>query len=95
MCLSSIYVQNLHAAHVSAVVDLHSLPSVLDHFLVSLSFMACLIRGWALLDDGLCFFLTLPFFLLLSLTIPLYRSYCKVVLFQFGWAPLGLPFILP
>ena len=37
-CLSSMYVQNLPATHVSVVVGLHSLPSVLDYFLVSLSF---------------------------------------------------------
>ena len=94
-CLSSIYVQNLLAAHTSAVVGLHSLPSILDHFLVSLSFMTCPIRGWALLDGRLCFFLNPPFFLLLSSVIPLYHSYCEVVLFQSGWVPLGLPFILP
>ena len=94
-CLSSMYVQNLLVAHASAVVGLHNLLSVLDHFLVSLSFMACLIRGWALLDDGLCFFFSPPFFLLLSPTIPLHHSYCKVVLLQTRWASLGLPFILP
>ena len=66
VCLSSMYVQNLSAAHASAVVSLHSLSSVLDYFLVSLSFMACPIWGWALLDGGLCFFLSPPFFLLLS-----------------------------
>ena len=90
-----MYVQNLFAAHVSAVVGLHSLQSVLDHFLVSLSFMACPFLGWALLDGGLCFFFSPPFFLLLSLAIPLYHSYYEVVLFQSGWASLGLPFILP
>ena len=94
-CPSSMYVQNLPAAHASAMVGLHSLRSVLNHFLVSLSFMACPIRGWALLDGGLCFFFSPPFFLLLSLAIPLYHSCCEVVLFQSGWAPLGLPFILP
>ena len=90
-----MYVQNLPTAHASAVVGLHSLPSVLDHFLVSLSFMACPIRGWALLDGGLYFFFSPPFFLLLSPAIPLYHSNCEVVLFQSGWAPLGLLFILP
>ena len=70
------------------------LPSVLDHFLVSFSFMACPIWGWALLDSGLCFFFSPPFFLLPSPTIPLYHSYCEV-LPQFGWASLGLLFILP
>ena len=95
VCLSSMYVQNLLAAHVSAVVGLHSLPSVFDHFLVSLSFMACLIRGWALLDGGLCFFFSPPFFLLPSPAIPLHHSCCKVVLLQTGRAFLGLPFILP
>ena len=94
-CLSSMYVQNLPAAHASIVVGLHSLPSVLDHFLASLSFMACPIWGWALLDGGLCFFLSPPFFLLLSPAIPLYHSCCEIVLFQSGWASLGLPFILP
>ena len=93
--LSSMYVQNLHAAHMPAVVGLHSLPSVLDHFLVSLSFMACPSRGWALLDGGLCFFLSPPFFLLLSPAIPLYHFCCEVVLFQSSWVPLGLPLILP
>ena len=36
-----------------------------------------------------------PFFLLLSPTIPLYHSCCEVVLFQSGWASLGMLFILP
>ena len=94
-CLSSMYVQNLLTAHASVVVGLHNLPSVLDHFLVSLSFMACFIWGWALLDGGLCFFFSPPFFLLLSPTIPLHHSCYKVVLFQPRWASLGLPFILP
>ena len=48
-----------------------------------------------MLDGGLCFFFSPPFFLLLSPTIPLHHSWCKVVLFQPGWASLGLPFILP
>ena len=48
-----------------------------------------------MLDGGLCFFFSPPFFLLLSPAIPLYHSYCEVVLFQYGWASLGLPFILP
>ena len=60
-CLFSIYVQNLSAAHASAVIDLHSLLSVFDYFLISLSFMACPIRGWALLVGGLCFSLAHPF----------------------------------
>ena len=93
-CLSSMCIQNLLNAHSSTVVGMHSLSSVLDHFLVSFSFMACLIRGWALLDGGFCFFFSPPF-LLLSLAIPLHRSCCKVVLLQIGWAFLGLPFILP
>ena len=57
--------------------------------------MACPIRGWALLHGGFCFFFSPPFFLLLSLAIPLHRSCCKVVLLQIGWAFLGLSFILP
>ena len=93
-CLFSMYIQNLPTAHVSTVVGLHSLPSILVHFLVSLSFMACPIRGWALLDGGLCFFFNPPFFLLPSPVIPLYHSCCEVVLPQSGWASLGLPFIL-
>ena len=93
-CLSSMYVQNLLAAHASAVVGPHSLPSILDHFLVSLSFMACPIRGWALLDGGLYFFCSPPFFLLLSPAIPLYHFCCEIVLPQSGWAFLGLSFIL-
>ena len=55
-CLSSMYVQNLLTAHASAVIGLHSLPPVFDYFLVSISFMACPIRGCALLDGGLYFF---------------------------------------
>ena len=94
-CLSFICIQNLLVAHAFAAVGLHSLPSVLDHFLVSISFMACPIRGWALLDGGFCFSFSLPFFLLLSLAIPFHRSCCKVVLLQTGWASLGLLFILP
>ena len=95
VCLSSMNVQNLPAAHASVMVGLHNLLSVLDHFLVSLSFMAYPIRGRALLDGGLCFFFSPPFFLLLSPLIPLYHSCCEVVLFQSGRASLGLPFILP
>ena len=94
-CLSSMYVQNLPTAHASVVIGPHSLSSVLDYFLVSLSFMACPLRGWALLNGGLCFFFSPPFFLLLSPTIPLYHSCCEVVLFQSSWVPLGLPLILP
>ena len=93
-CLSSMYVQNLHAAHAFVVVGLYSLPSVLDHFLVSLSFMACPIQGWALLDGGLCFFFSPPFFQLPSPAIQLYHSCCDIVLPQSGWASLELPFIL-
>ena len=93
-CLSSMYVQNLPTAHASTVVGLHSLPYVLDHFLVFLSFMACPIRGWALLNGRLCFFFSPPLFLLLSPAIPLYHSSCEVVLFQSSWALLGLLFIL-
>ena len=93
-CLFSMCVQNLLAAHASAAVGLHSLLSVLNNFLVSLSFMACPIRGWALLDGGFYFFFSPPF-LLLSSAIPLHRSCCKVILLQIGWASLGLPFILP
>ena len=97
VCLSSMYVQNLPVAHASAVVGLHNLPSILDHFLVSISFMACPIRGWALLDGELCFFFFFspPFFLLPSPAILLYHSCYEVVLPQSGWVFLGLPFILP
>ena len=77
-----MYVQNLSVAHVSTVVGLHSLPFVLDHFLVSLSFMACPFLSWALLDGRLCFSFSPPFFLLLPLAIPLYHSCYEVVLFQ-------------
>ena len=91
-----MYVQNLPAAHASAVVGLHSLPSILDHFLVSLSFMACPIWGWALLDGGLCFFpqpthSSCYYFLPYHSIIPA----VEFVLFQSGWIPLGLLFILP
>ena len=48
-----MYVQNLPAAHVSAVVGLHSLLSIFYYFMVSLSFMAFPIQGWALLNGGL------------------------------------------
>ena len=37
------------------------------------------LKGWALLDDGLCLSSGHSFFLLPSLTIPLYHSYCEVV----------------
>ena len=93
-CLSSMCIQNLLNAHSSTVVGMHSLSSILDHFLVSFSFMACLIWGWALLDGGFCFFFSPPF-LLLSPAMPLHHSCCKVVLPQTGWTSLGLPFILP
>ena len=93
-CLSSIYIQNMLVAHTFAVIGPHSLPSALNHFLVSLSFMACPIRGWALLDGGLCFFFSPPFFQLPSPAIQLYHSCCGIVLPQSGWASLELPFIL-
>ena len=95
-CLSSMYVQNLLATYASAVVGLHSLLSVLDHFLVSFSFMACPIWGWALLGGGLCFFFSahpssyyylLPYYFIIPAA--------EFVLFQSGWTLLGLPFILP
>ena len=95
MYLSSMNVQKLLTAHAFTVVGLHNLSSVLDHFLFSLSFMACPIRGWALLNGGLFFFFGPPFFLLLSPAMPLHHSCCKVVLPQTGWTSLGLPFILP
>ena len=47
-----------------------------------------------MLDGGLCFFLSPPFFLLLSPAIPLYHFCCEIVLPQSGWAFLGLSFIL-
>ena len=53
-----------------------------------------LLKDWALLDGGLCFFFSPPFFLLPSPAIPLYHSYCEVVLPQSNWVYLGLPFIL-
>ena len=91
-----MYVQNLLATYASAVVGLHSLLSVLDHFLVSFSFMACPIWGWALLGGGLCFFFSahpssyyylLPYYFIIPAA--------EFVLFQSGWTLLGLPFILP
>ena len=54
-CLSSVYIQNLLATHASTMVGLHSLPSVLNHFMVSLSFYGLPYSGlglawqWALL----------------------------------------------
>ena len=57
--------------------------------------MAHPIRGWALLNGGLCFSLSLPFFLLLSPVIPLYHSCCKLFCFNLAgpfWAcPLFFP----
>ena len=94
-CLSSMYVQNLPVAYVSVMVGLHSLQFVFDHFLVSLSFMACPIRGWVLLNGGLCFFFSPPFFLLPSPAIPLYYFCYKIILPQSSWASLDLLFILP
>ena len=93
-CLSSIYIQNMLVAHTFIVIGQHSLPSALNHFLVSLSFMACPIQGWALLNGGLCFFFSLPFFPLPSPAIPFYHSCCEVALPQSSWASLGLSFIL-
>ena len=40
-CLSSMYVQNLFAAHAFAMVGLHSLPSIFDYFQVPFSFITC------------------------------------------------------
>ena len=54
--------------------------SFLTIFWFPFPFMACPIRDWALLDGGLCFFFSPPFFLLPSPAIPLYHSYCEIVL---------------
>ena len=57
-----MYVQNLPTTHAFAVVSLHSLLSLFYYFPVPLSFMAYLLRGWALLDGGLYLSSTHPFF---------------------------------
>ena len=89
-CLSSMYVQNLPAAHAFAVVGLHNLPSVFDYFLVPLSFMACPTRGWALLDDGLCLSSAHPFsyyhLLPYHSIIPTAKLFALIVLGIFGSA---------
>ena len=54
-CLSSMYVQNLPAAHASAMIGLHSMLSIFDYFLVSLSFMVCPIRAGPCLTVGFAF----------------------------------------
>ena len=54
-CLSFMYVQSLFVAHASAVISLHNLPSILDYFMVFLSFYGLPYSGlgltwrWALL----------------------------------------------
>ena len=87
-CLSSMYVQNLPTAHAFAVVSLHSLSSVFDYFLVPLSFMAYLLRGWALLDGGLCLFSAHPFsyyhFLPYHSIIPAAKLFASILLDLFG-----------
>ena len=54
-CLFSMYVQNLLAAHAFAVIGLHSLPSIFDYFLISLSFMAFPIQAGPCLTVGFAF----------------------------------------
>ena len=94
-CLCSMYVQNLLAAHAFAMIGLHSLPSVFDYFLVSLSFMACLIRGWALLDSGLCLSSAHPFsyyhLLPYHSIIPTAKLFTSIVLGIFGSAVYSSP----
>ena len=94
-CLSSMYIQNLPAAHASAMVGLHSLPSVFDYFLVSLSFMACPIRGWALLHGGLCFSSAYPFscyhLLPYHSIIPAAKLFAPILLGLFGPAVYSSP----
>ena len=95
VCLFSMYVQNLLAAHAFAVVGLHSLPSVFDYFFGSPFFYGlphlgagpCLMVGFAFLQPTFFFSATIschaiPSFLLRS-CLP--QSY---------WAFLGLLFIL-
>ena len=76
-----MYVQNLPHAHASVVVGLF----VLDHFLVSLSFMACPIWGWALLDGGLCFF-PRPTLLPVTISYHITLSFLLRSLFYFNLA---------
>ena len=83
-CLSSMYVQNLLAAHMSAVVGLHCLPSRIG---------PCLMVDFAfsLAHPSSCHYL-LPYHSI----IPAAKLFCfKLVLLQTGWASLGLSFILP
>ena len=94
MCLSSMYVQNLLTAHAFVVVGLHSLPSVFDYFLVFPFFYDLPYSGTGLTWRWALLFFSPPFFLLPSPAIPLYYSYCEIVLPQSGWAFLGLPFII-
>ena len=92
-CLSSLYIQNLLAAHAFTVVGLHNLLSVFYYFLVPLFLWLAPLKGWALLDGGLCLSLAHPFFLLSSPAMPFHHSSCEIVCLNPA-GPLGLPFIL-
>ena len=79
VCLFSMYVQNLLAAHAFAVVGLHSLPSVFDYFFGSPFFY-----GLPHLGAGPCLtvdfaFLQPTLFLLPSPAMPLHHSCYEVV----------------
>ena len=90
-----MYVQNLPTAHAFAVVSLHSLLSLFYYFPVPLSFMAYLLRGWALLDGGLCLFSAHPFsyyhFLPYHSIIPAGKLFVLILLGLFGPAIYSSP----
>ena len=92
ICLSSMYVQNLPAAHVFVVVSLHSLPSIFDYFLFSLFLFLfyglpylgagpCLTVGFAFLQPTLfSYYHLLPYHSI----IPTAKLFASILLGLFG-----------
>ena len=106
VCSTSVFVQNLPAAHVFVVVWrlLYTFcpPSLtsygVSYFLIFHSLWPAPFRHWALLDCWLFFLQPTLLLLFVDLlpfpTVPLYHSCCDVYLTQASWASLGLLLIL-
>ena len=94
VCLSSMYVQNLPAAHAFAMIGLHSLPSIFDYFSGS-----TFLYGLPYLGTGPCLIVGFAFHqpTIFSATISCHTTlsfFLKSCLLQSCRASLGLPFIL-
>ena len=94
VCLSSMYVQNLPAAHAFAMIGLHSLPSIFYYFSGS-----TFLYGLPYLGTGPCLIVGFAFHqpTIFSATISCHTTLSFLLrncLPQSCWAPLGMPFIL-